>query len=281
MPHTASDNTDAQTPSPSPDSPRSRKKLIAGLAGAAAFVLLVLVLVGAFSGEKPADAGAQGDAYALSFDGDEFSGEGATEVPETKPAAQRDSEEKYASACASCAKKHRLAEMPAASVTREVAKGAPSNAEVEKATKAQKKLNFANGDKVEVDKNGQAKSPIGAPDAVQAVIAAGNQITNFPYIWGGGHGSFQARGYDCSGSVSYALRGANLVSEPLVSGDFEDWGEPGPGKWITVYANAGHVFMIVGGVRYDTSFRDGPYGTRWQTAKRPMSGFVVRHPAGL
>jgi cell wall-associated NlpC family hydrolase len=268
--------------SPTPEPSRSRKKLIVGGVGATLLVLLALVLVGTFSGEKPADASAKNDdAYALSFDGEEFSGEGATEVPDTKPVVQRDSEEKYASACASCVKKHRLAEMPAASVTREVAKGAPSNAEVEKASKQQKKLNFASGDKVEVDDNGQAKPPIGAPDEVRAVIAAGNQIANFPYIWGGGHGSFQARGYDCSGSVSYALRGANLVSEPLVSGDFENWGEPGPGKWITVYANGGHVFMVVGGVRYDTSFRDGPYGTRWQTAKRPMGGFVVRHPAGL
>lgn len=267
-------NTESQRPFK-----RRALALVAGLA------LLLVVAAAAFANPfsgSDENAGVPGeDSYALSFDGEDFSGKGATNVVKTEPVAQRDSEEKYASACASCAKNHKIAEMPAASVTTTVAAGAPSNDEVEKLAKKQKKLNFASGDKVELSKDGQAKPPLGAPDEVRNVIAAGNQIANYPYIWGGGHGSFQARGYDCSGSVSYALKGANLVDQPMVSGAFESWGEPGPGKWITVYANAGHVFMVVGGVRFDTSFRDGPYGTRWQTADRPMSGFVVRHPAGL
>lgn len=262
----------------------SKRRLIA-LAGGLAALLIVatIALVNPFSGGGSGEqAAASGDdPYALNFDGEDFSGKGATHAVQTTPVAQRDSEEKYASACVSCAKKHKVAALPAASATTQVANGAPSNAEVEKLAKAQKKLQFAEGDKVELGKDGQAKPPLGAPDAVRNVIAAANQITNYPYIWGGGHASFQARGYDCSGSVSYALKGADLVDQPMVSGAFETWGEPGPGKWITIYANAGHMFMTVGGVRYDTSFRDGPYGSRWQTAKRPMSGFVVRHPAGL
>jgi cell wall-associated NlpC family hydrolase len=172
--------------------------------------------------------------------------------------------------------------MPAASTTTEVAAGARSSAELKRELK-QRKLSekIANGDKVELDQSQNAVAPIGAPDEVQQVIIAANAINKYPYIWGGGHGSFQARGYDCSGSVSYALKGANLINEPMVSGRYEKYGDAGKGKWITIYANGGHMFMIVGGVRYDTSFRDGPYGSRWQTGKRSMSGFVVRHPPGL
>lgn len=270
-----------ESKSPAPTDRRPRKKLLIGALGLTAIAVIAVFAVQPFSGGGEPQAIASDDPYALTFDGQEFSGEDAKQRVQTTPVAQRDSEEKYASACASCAKKHRIAEIPAASATTQVAEGAPSNEEVEKLAKQQKKLQFANGDTVELDKNGQARPPLGAPDAVQNVIAAANQITNFPYIWGGGHGSFQARGYDCSGSVSYALKGGGLVNRTMVSGEYESYGEPGPGKWITIYANAGHVFMIVGGVRYDTSFRDGPYGTRWQTAKRPMSGFVVRHPPGL
>jgi cell wall-associated NlpC family hydrolase len=275
-------------PDPQPDTSRTsrRSKLLAGgLALVAVLLLAVLLVAKPFSSSKASETTASGggDEYSLTFDGDEFAGERAkrTELT-TKPVVERDSELKYASACASCAKKHRIAEMPAASTTREVAPGARSSAEVNKALKNSKLgTKIAKGNKVELDSTGQATAPIGAPDEVQNVVAAANAINNFPYIWGGGHGSFQARGYDCSGSVSYALKGANLIDKPMVSGRYEKYGDPGPGKWITIYANGGHMFMIVAGVRYDTSFRDGPYGSRWQTAKRPMSGFVVRHPPGL
>lgn len=263
---------------------RPSKKRAFALAGGLAALLIValFVLVNPFGGTSNGKVTASGgDPYAINFDGDDFSGQGATHTVQTQPVAQRDSEEKYASACASCAKKHQIAAMPAASATTQVAPGAPSNAEVEKLSKEQKKLNFASGDKVEVGKDGQAKPPLGAPDAVRNVIAAGNQIANYPYIWGGGHASFQANGYDCSGSVSYALKGADLVDEPMVSGAFETYGDPGPGKWITIYSSPTHVFMFVGGVRFDTSFRDGPYGTRWQTNKRPLGGFTITHPVGL
>lgn len=282
-----------QTPTPRPtkmyrDSeaakqPRTRKRamLIAGCLTALAIVA-VFLLANPFAGDNTTTASDTGDQYALGFDGSDFSGRQASNAVRTEPVAQRDSEEKYASACASCAKKHRVAEMPAASTTTQVAAGAPTSAELKKELKKQHlSAHVAKGDKVELAGDGSAVAPIGAPDAVQGVVAAGNAIKNFPYIWGGGHGSYQARGYDCSGSVSYALKGANLIGDPMVSGDFESYGEPGPGKWITIYANAGHVFMFVGGMRFDTSFRDGPYGTRWQDGKRSLSGFVVRHPVGL
>jgi peptidoglycan hydrolase CwlO-like protein len=133
---------------------------------------------------------------------------------------------------------------------------------------------------ITVNTGGMVQPPPGAPPAVARVMAAGNAIATLPYIWGGGHGSFQANGYDCSGSVSYALAAAGLVSSPMVSGNFESWGEPGPGRWITVYANAGHVWMQVAGWRFDTvALATG--GTRWAQGGGEFAGFVVRHPAGL
>jgi cell wall-associated NlpC family hydrolase len=125
-----------------------------------------------------------------------------------------------------------------------------------------------------------AQAPPGAPTAVKQVIAAGNAIAGLPYVWGGGHGAFRASGYDCSGSVSYALAAAGLLSSPLDSTGFESWGDAGPGKWITVYANAGHAFMVVAGWRFDTSALSGG-GTRWTREMRSAGGFVARHPAGL
>ena len=127
---------------------------------------------------------------------------------------------------------------------------------------------------------GTAQAPDGAPEAIRLVIAAGNAIAGLPYSYGGGHASFQASAYDCSGSISYALAAAGLVTSPMDSTSFMSWGEPGPGKYITVYANAGHAYMVVGGWRFDTSaLRSG--GTRWTTEMRSSAGFVARHPPGL
>src|SRR5919199_4577842 len=120
----------------------------------------------------------------------------------------------------------------------------------------------------------------GALSIVRRVIRAGNRIARMPYKYGGGHGTFDDSGYDCSGSVSYALHGAGLLSTPLDSGQFMSWGAPGPGRWITVYANPGHVYMVVRGRRFDTS---GQYrtGSRWQPDDRSPAGYTVRHPPGL
>jgi cell wall-associated NlpC family hydrolase len=138
----------------------------------------------------------------------------------------------------------------------------------------------ANVGGIAVNTGGMVQPPAGAPAAVGQVIAAGNAIATLPYIYGGGHASFHADGYDCSGSVSYALAAAGLVSSPMVSGDFEDWGAPGPGRWITIYANAGHVWMQVAGWRFDTVAL-AEDGTRWARGGGEFSGFVVRHPAGM
>jgi peptidoglycan hydrolase CwlO-like protein len=124
----------------------------------------------------------------------------------------------------------------------------------------------------------QASAPASAPEAVQAVISAANAIATTPYIWGGGHGSFESSGYDCSGSVSYALHGGGFLESPLDSTGLSTWGEPGPGKWITVYGNASHAWMTVAGLAFDTS---GGAGPRWHPS--PVSsteGFIARHPPG-
>jgi cell wall-associated NlpC family hydrolase len=119
------------------------------------------------------------------------------------------------------------------------------------------------------------------PLKIAQVIAGGNAIADFPYVYGGGHASFEARAYDCSGSVSYALAAAGLLSAPETSGQLETWGAPGPGRWLTVFANAGHTFMNVDGVWFDTAGRAGPYSTRWLTAKPSLAGYAVRHYPGL
>src|SRR5919201_4810382 len=119
--------------------------------------------------------------------------------------------------------------------------------------------------------DGTATAPAGAPAAVQQIIAAGNQIAHAPYRYGGGHtDDFQDTGYDCSGSVSYALHGAGLLSAPLDSGEFMSWGAPGKGRYITIYANPGHVYMVVAGLRFDTSGASTA-GSRWQSAARSSS----------
>jgi hypothetical protein len=126
-----------------------------------------------------------------------------------------------------------------------------------------------------------ALAPASAPAAVKRVIAAANHIRTTPYIWGGGHLSWAASGYDCSGSVSYALHGGKLLESPLVSGSFMTWGEPGPGQWITIYANKAHVYMVVAGLRFDTGGDiEGETGPRWHAEPPYPKGFIVRHPVG-
>jgi cell wall-associated NlpC family hydrolase len=133
-------------------------------------------------------------------------------------------------------------------------------------------------------KDGTAVAPANAPPAVQNAIAAGNAIRTMPYRWGGGHRSFSDTGYDCSGAVSYVLNGAGLLASPMPSGPFMSWGEPGKGQWITVYANAGHMYAVIAGLRFDTSsagdkVRQGS-GPRWRRSKRKPAGYAVRHYQG-
>ena len=140
------------------------------------------------------------------------------------------------------------------------------------------------GTRALVRADGKAAIPRGAPKRVRAVIAAGNQIVGKPYKWGGGHAKLADRGYDCSGAVSYALVKATLLGAPMVSGSLARWGAKGAGKWVSVYANKGHVYMEVAGLRLDTSSVGDVRrrnGVRWRPVIGQRSRFAARHPAGL
>jgi hypothetical protein len=142
--------------------------------------------------------------------------------------------------------------------------------------------------------DGSAAAPADAPIPVQNAIFAANRLNGKPYVYGGGHGRWEDKGYDCSGTVSYALHGADLLATPLASGGFMRWGEKGPGQWISVFANGGHAYAVIAGLRLDTSsygssartgrrvaktaFERGP---RWRPTQRPSTGFRVRHPLGF
>jgi cell wall-associated NlpC family hydrolase len=168
-----------------------------------------------------------------------------------------------------------------------ISPGAPSDAQIAAELeqmeavleKQEKSGGKAHG--ITLESDGTATPAPGVPAVVAQVIAGANAIAKFPYVYGGGHGSFVDTAYDCSGSLSYALAAGGLLDRTMTSGDLARTGAPGPGKWITIYANAGHTFMVVDGLRYDTSGRGGPLGTRWNAAPRSTRGFTVRHPPGL
>jgi cell wall-associated NlpC family hydrolase len=131
---------------------------------------------------------------------------------------------------------------------------------------------------------GYAAAPMSAPESVQKVIWAANEIIGLPYVYGGGHASFVSSGYDCSGTVSYALHGGGMLTTPMDSSEFMHWGSHGAGRWIAVFGNAGHAYMDVAGLRLDTSAADDPtnqQGPRWRPLRTENSGYTVRHPLGL
>jgi len=165
-----------------------------------------------------------------------------------------------------------------------VSPGAPNDAQVraqlQQMEAAQKAANGA-AEPGTIGVAGTVTPPRSGPVAIARVIAAANAIATFPYVYGGGHASFVDTAYDCSGSLSYALAAAGMLSAPLTSGDLMTWGAPGPGRYLTIYANPGHTFMYVDGLRYDTSGRSGLAGSRWQTAPRSLDAFAVRHWPGL
>jgi cell wall-associated NlpC family hydrolase len=141
----------------------------------------------------------------------------------------------------------------------------------------------ANPDRATLAPGGLAIAPINAPAAVQEVIAAGNEIARLPYIWGGGHIRYEDSGYDCSGSLSFVLAAAGLLNTTVTSGQLMSWGDPGPGKWITVFAAPGHTFAYIAGLRFDTVAL-AETGSRWSNrrADEPdLASFAVRHPQGL
>ncbi len=132
--------------------------------------------------------------------------------------------------------------------------------------------------------NGYAAAPMNAPAQVQQVVWTANEIIGLPYVFGGGHASFTASGYDCSGTVSFALHGGSLLSTPMDSSEFMHWGSHGAGRWIAVFGNAGHAYMDVAGLRLDTSAADDPsdqQGPRWRPLRSENGGYTVRHPLGL
>jgi cell wall-associated NlpC family hydrolase len=187
---------------------------------------------------------------------------------------------------------HEAAKTPSKASEAIVAAGAPSDAEVKQelaqmqavertAKRAQQQAlkPVAGGNSVGGD--GTIPIPPNVPEAVQRVIAGANAIADFPYVFGGGHASFVDNAYDCSGSVSYALAAGGLLSAPQTSGELEKWGAPGPGRYITIEAAAGHVYMYVDGVMYNTAGRSGVYASRWQVKPVDNSGYVTRHWPGL
>jgi cell wall-associated NlpC family hydrolase len=132
--------------------------------------------------------------------------------------------------------------------------------------------------------DGSAAAPADAPPQVQQAIWAANKIIGLPYVYGGGHSAFAASGYDCSGTVSYALHGASLIKSPLDSSEFMSWGQRGKGQWITVYTNPGHAYAVFAGLRLDTSSAGDPSGgrgPRWRPTLRSSRGYRVRHPVGF
>jgi hypothetical protein len=175
---------------------------------------------------------------------------------------------------------------PKASAPKPSTSAAPSDAQVAReleqayGTKASRAIDSAG-----LTPGGLATIPPAAPAKVAYIINAANQVARKPYVYGGGHGrlageTFVDSAYDCSGSVSFALAAAGLVDSPMDSTALSRYGRPGPGKWVTIYANAGHAWMTVAGLRFDTSGR-AEGGSRWQARSRSVAGFVVRHPPGL
>jgi cell wall-associated NlpC family hydrolase len=138
------------------------------------------------------------------------------------------------------------------------------------------------GEVATLNPDGTATAPASAPEQVKQIIEAGNRIIDKPYKYGGGHGKWEDSGYDCSGSMSYALHGAGLVDQALTSGDFSSWGEAGKGTWVTTYGSGGHSYMVVAGIRFDTGYNDSDSdGPDWSAKMRPASGYTARHPEGL
>jgi cell wall-associated NlpC family hydrolase len=187
--------------------------------------------------------------------------------------------------------KHVSAATPTKAGEAVVAAGAPSNAEIRSELKQMQALERSarhtqrlaltpvpGGQSI--GGSGTIPIPTNVPEVIQKVIAGANEIADFPYVYGGGHASFVDNAYDCSGSVSYALAAGGLLSAPETSGQLESWGAPGPGKYITVYANAGHTYMYVDGILYDTAGRSGVYASRWQVGAVDNEGYVARHWPG-
>jgi hypothetical protein len=243
---------------------------------------------GAHAGDPPHSAtGQAGDPGASATSATGAGGEGSP--GRAKEVADPLEAESYP---APASVKHASAATPTKAAGAIVAAGAPSNAEIRHELQQMKAVRrsarqaqqlrltpVAGGESI--GGAGTIPIPTNVPEAVQKVIAGANEIADFPYVYGGGHASFVDNAYDCSGSVSYALAAGGLLGAPETSGQLESWGAPGPGRYITVYANAGHTYMYVDGILYDTAGRSGVYASRWQVAPTDNTGYVARHWPGL
>jgi hypothetical protein len=169
-----------------------------------------------------------------------------------------------------------LAKAPSGTAAAGPSPGAPSDAEVRAELR---QLRGGPGKKATITPDGEAVAPASAPDVVKSIIASGNAIAHLPYIWGGGHARVFDTGYDCSGSLSFTFIQAGLLKAPIAQG-WSTMGQAGPGKWISVYSNSVHVWMIVAGLRFDTSALHIA-GSRWTNQMRSTAGFTVRHLPGL
>jgi hypothetical protein len=177
----------------------------------------------------------------------------------------------------------------ARAATSRIAPGAPTDQEIERELEHAYTITGSGGgarsakslvNAAALTTQGLATVPPTAPARVAALIHAANLVARAPYVYGGGHRTWVDSAYDCSGSVSFALAAAGLATQPMDSSALAHYGAPGPGRWITIYANAAHAFMTVAGLRFDTSGRQRG-GSRWQAAPRTISGFTVRHPRGF
>jgi cell wall-associated NlpC family hydrolase len=282
----------------------SRKSLAAALLAAAAIAAaVVLVLAG---GDSRARAGKTASAKATAGGAAHTAGQAAqtsASAHQARAATSADGgkrvnvsetadPEEANSFPAPASVRHKAAKAPAKASEEVVAAGAPSDAEVkhelaqmqaaERSAKRAQQAQLtpvAGGDSV--GGNGTIPIPTNVPEPIQRVIAGANAIADFPYVFGGGHASFVDNAYDCSGSVSYALAAAGLLSAPETSGELESWGAAGPGRYMTIEAAAGHVYMYVDGVMYNTAGRSGVYASRWQVHGTDNTGFVARHWPGL
>jgi cell wall-associated NlpC family hydrolase len=242
----------------------------------AALVLLVLVLGAAGCAEERSDSNGQRTLNAWTFPRKPF-------IPHVKAVAKTPAPKPQPKPAAP-----KPAAAPASSGPA-ISSGAPSDAEI----RAQLRELYGEAAGADPAKartvalsGGLATAPPDAPERLQRLVAAANQVARLPYVYGGGHGGGGGEGiwtdnaYDCSGSVSFALASAGYLKSPMDSGSLARWGKPGRGKWVTIYANAGHAFMVVGGARFDTVGLKQS-GSRWQPAYRSISGFTARHPPGL
>jgi len=276
----------ALAPMSSPNRPRHRAALMLGAATALALVVIAALALSGRGSRHPATL--SGPAAPAVVGVTTKPAGGSRLLTRSRGAAGTliaDPEAAQSSPLPASAPTHAAAITPGqAALEATVSPGAPSDTEVKAQLRQMQTAQNAADTAAKpgaIGATGTVTPPKSGPAAIARVIAGANAIADFPYVFGGGHASFIDTAYDCSGSLSYALAAGGLVNQTMTSGELMTWGVPGPGRYLTVYANPGHTFMYLDGLRYDTSGRSGVFGTRWTTAPRSLGGFAVRHWPGL